>query len=132
MATRTKPTTTKQTSATDGLLSELPMDRLKEEVIGLGKALAKRGVSKIGESLTGATGKLGDLGDAAPGPGDMVKAGAKAAAKAASPLGPVKGAASKVKEAIPGVPLRTQPGPTTPTSPAARARSRRWTPPTSR
>jgi uncharacterized membrane protein len=89
MATKTK----QATGVADGLLAELPVDRLKEEVIGLGKALAKRGVAKLGESLTGATGKLGELGDAVPGPGDVVKA---------ATLAPVKGAASKVKDALPG------------------------------
>ncbi|MGY2877036.1 putative membrane protein [Marmoricola sp. URHA0025 HA25] len=79
--------------ATDGLLAELPVDRLKDEVLELGKALAKRGVTKLGESLTGATDKLGDLGDAVPGPTDLVKA---------ATIAPVKGAASKVKDALPG------------------------------
>ena len=101
MATQTKQG--QGNGLVDGLLSELPMDRLKDEVVELGKALAKRGAAKIGASLTGTGGKLGDLGDAVPGPGDMVKAGAKAAAKAASPVGAVKGAAGKVKDAIPGV-----------------------------
>jgi uncharacterized membrane protein len=101
MATQTKQG--QGNGLVDGLLSELPVDRLKDEVVELGKALAKRGVAKIGASLTGTGGKLGDLGDAVPGPGDMVKAGAKAAAKAASPVGAVKGAAGKVKDAIPGV-----------------------------
>ena len=98
MATKSKQATGRipqqATGAAEGLLSELPVDRLKEEMIGLGKALAKRGVAKLGESLSGAPGKLGDLGDAIPGPGDMVKAAAVA---------PVKGAASKVKDALPGM-----------------------------
>jgi len=80
------------------LLSELPVDRLKEEVIELGKAMAQRGISRLGESMSGATDKLGDLADAAPSPGDM----AKAALKAGSPVGPVKDAASKVKDVLPG------------------------------
>jgi len=86
--------TTNKGGSSTGLLDELPVDRLKEEVISLGKAMAKRGVAKLGESLSGAPGKLGDLGDAMPGPGDMVKAAAVA---------PVKGAASKVKDALPGM-----------------------------
>lgn len=91
MATQTR----EDQGAMSGLLSELPVDRLKEEVLEFGKALARRGAAKIGEGLTGATGKLGDLGDVAPGPGDV----AKAALKVGSP---VKEAASKVKDVLPG------------------------------
>jgi uncharacterized membrane protein len=89
---------TQESKGSSSLLTELPVDRLKEEALNLGKALAKRGAAKIGERLTGAPGKLGDLTDAVPGPGDVVKA----VAKAGSPLGPVKDAASKVKDALPG------------------------------
>ncbi|MBW8816624.1 MAG: hypothetical protein JF588_24665, partial [Caulobacterales bacterium] len=92
MATRQK------SQSSSGLLDELPVDRLKEEAVSLGKTLAKRGAAKLGERLTGAPGKLGDLTDAVPGPKDL----AKAAGKAASPLGSVKSAASKVKDALPG------------------------------
>jgi uncharacterized membrane protein len=87
-----------QPQGSGSLLDELPVDRLKEEAITLGKALAKRGAAKLGERLTGAPGKLGDLTDAVPGPKDV----AKAVGKAASPIGSVKGAASKVKDALPG------------------------------
>lgn len=90
--------TKQQSQVTSGLLDELPVDRLKEEAINFGKTLAKRGALKLGERLTGAPGKLGDLSDAVPGPMDLVKA----AGKAASPLGSVKDAASKVKDAMPG------------------------------
>lgn len=90
---------TQGSKGSSSLLDELPVDRLKEEAINLGKTLAKRGAAKIGERLTGAPGKLGDLTDAVPGPKDVVKA----VGKAASPMGPVKDAASKVKDAIPGV-----------------------------
>jgi uncharacterized membrane protein len=90
---------TQGTKGTNSLLDELPVDRLKDEAISLGKTLAKRGAAKLGERLAGAPGKLGDLTDAVPGPTDMVKA----VGKAASPLGPVKDAASKVKDALPGI-----------------------------
>lgn len=80
------------------LLSELPLDRLKDEVLELGKAMAQRGLAKLGEGMSGVPDKVGDLADAAPGPGDM----AKAALKGASPLAPVKDVAGKVKDARPG------------------------------
>jgi len=91
---------TRQQSQGSGssLLDELPVDRLKEEALNLGKTLAKRGAAKLGERLTGAPGKLGDLTEAVPGPKDVVKA----VGKAASPIGSVKDAASKVKDALPG------------------------------
>ena len=90
MATKSK--------ASNSLLDELPVDRLKEEALNLGKTLAKRGAAKIGERIAGTPGKLGDLTDAVPGPKDV----AKTVAKAASPVGAVKDAASKVKDALPG------------------------------
>ena len=89
---------TQGSKGSNSLLDELPVDRLKDEAINLGKVLAKRGAAKLGERLAGAPGKLGDLTDTVPGPKDM----AKAVGKAASPLGSVKGAASKVKDALPG------------------------------
>jgi uncharacterized membrane protein len=95
-------TKTQESKNANGLLGELPIDRLKEEALGLGKALARKGVTRIGERMSGATDKLGDLADAAPGPKDIKAAGVKAAAKVPSPLAPVKEAASKVKDALPG------------------------------
>ena len=83
-------------NAAGGLMEELPIDRLREEAMEFGKALARKGASRIGERLTGATDKVGGLSDLVPGPGDVVKAAAKA------PLKPVKDAASKVKDALPG------------------------------
>ena len=90
--------TTQKKGGSAGLLDELPVDRLKEEALELGKALARRGASRIGERLSDATDKVGGLGDMAPSPGDVVKA----ASKVGSPLSPVKEAASKVKDALPG------------------------------
>jgi uncharacterized membrane protein len=90
--------TTSDSGSGQGLLAELPVDRLKTEALELGKALGRKGVSRLGERLSGATGKGGALSDLAPSPGDVVKA----AAKAVSPLAPVKDAASKVKDALPG------------------------------
>ena len=87
-----------ETKSSNSLLTELPVDRLKDEAMNLGKALAKHGASKLGERLTGTPGKGGGLSDLLPGPGDMVKG----VAKAASPVKPVKEAASKVKDALPG------------------------------
>jgi uncharacterized membrane protein len=95
MATRSKQ---ESRSTAGDLMSELPLDRLKDEVVELGKAMAQRGLSKLGEGMSGATDKIGDIADAAPGPGDV----AKAALKVGSPLASVKDAAGKVKDALPG------------------------------
>jgi hypothetical protein len=74
-------TKTQDSKKPNNLLTELPIDRLEDEALGLGRALARQGVARVGERLSGATDKLGDLAESAPGPKDVVKAaGAKSEA----------------------------------------------------
>ena len=64
MATNTRDTSAKSKAEnngeTDSLASQLGLDRLAEEVMGLGKAMADRGVSKMTDRLSGVTDKVAD------------------------------------------------------------------------
>ncbi|MER6936526.1 SRPBCC family protein [Nocardioides sp. NPDC127514] len=101
----------RKNAATDkvdsGLLSQLPIDRLRHEAVGLGRAFGKRSLDKIGNGVEGITDRLTGFADSFPTKGDVkpskagstVKAGAKAAAdKVTAPVGKVKDTAAQVKE----------------------------------
>lgn len=103
---------TRKNAATDkgdsGLLSQLPVDRLKDEALGFGRAFGKRSLNRLGSGVEGITERLTGFVDGIPGKngakpskGDSsVKAGAKAAVdKVAAPVGKVANtAATQVKD----------------------------------
>ena len=102
--TRKNATTDKGDS---GLLSQLPVDRLRHEALGLGRAFGKRSMDRLGsgvegvtERLTGFAGNFSTNGEAKQSKGaSTVKAGAKAAVdKVAAPVGKVKDTAAQVKD----------------------------------
>ncbi|MDQ4111322.1 MAG: SRPBCC family protein [Actinomycetota bacterium] len=90
-----------------GLLSQLPVDRLRKEALGLSRAFGKRSLSKLGSGVEGLTDRLTGLADGVPTMkgakgskgGSTVKAGAKAAVdKVTAPVGKVKNTAAQVKD----------------------------------
>ena len=82
---------TRRNAATDdggsGLLSQLPVDRLRDEAVGFGRAFGKRSLNRLGSGVEGITERLSGFVDGIPlkneakqSKGDSsVKAGAKAA-----------------------------------------------------
>ncbi|MFE6508299.1 SRPBCC family protein [Nocardioides sp. NPDC057767] len=105
----TEQTRKKATSGTEdsSLLSQLPVDRLRKEVLGLGRAFGKRSLSKLGSGVEGLTDRLTGIADGVPSMrgakgskgGSTVKAGAKAAVdKVTAPVGKVKNTAAQVKD----------------------------------
>lgn len=104
----TEQTGKKATDTEDsGLLSQLPVDRLRKEVVGLSRAFGKRSLSKLGSGVEGLTDRLTGFADGvlsmkgAKGStgGSTVKAGAKAAVdKVTAPVGKVKNTAAQVKD----------------------------------
>ena len=112
---------TRRNAATDdggsGLLSQLPVDRLRDEAVGFGRAFGKRSLNRLGSGVEGITERLSGFVDGIPlkneakqSKGDSsVKAGAKAAVdKVAAPVGKVtntaaaqvKGTAAQVKDTV--------------------------------
>lgn len=86
-----------------GLLSQLPVDRLRKEALGLSRAFGKRSLSKLGSGVEGLTDRLTGFADGVPSKaskgGSTVKAGAKAAVdKVTAPVGKVKNTAAQVKD----------------------------------
>jgi len=90
-----------------GLLSQLPVDRLRKEALGLSRAFGKRSLSKLGSGVEGLTDRLSGIADGVPTMkgakgskgGSTVKAGAKAAVdKVTAPVGKVKNTAAQVKD----------------------------------
>ncbi|MFD4326805.1 SRPBCC family protein [Nocardioides sp. NPDC058538] len=89
-----------------GLLSQLPVDRLRKEVLVLSRAFGKRSLSKLGSGVEGLTDRLTGFADGVPSmkeakesTGSTVKAGAKAAVdKVTAPVGKVKNTAAQVKD----------------------------------
>jgi uncharacterized membrane protein len=90
-----------------GLLSQLPVDRLRKEALGLSRAIGKRSLSKLGSGVEGLTDRLTGIADGVPTMkgakgskgGSTVKAGAKAAVdKVTAPVGKVKNTAAQVKD----------------------------------
>ncbi|MER7609053.1 SRPBCC family protein [Nocardioides sp. NPDC127503] len=93
-----------------GLLSQLPVDRLRKEALGLSRAFGKRSLSKLGSGVEGLTDRLTGIADGVPTMkgskgskgskgGSTVKAGAKAAVdKVTAPVGKVKNTAAQVKD----------------------------------
>ena len=101
----TEQTRKKATADTEdsGLLSQLPVDRLRKEVLGLSRAFGKRSLSKLGSGVEGLTDRLTGFADGVPSKaskgGSTVKAGAKAAVdKVTAPVGKVKNTAAQVKD----------------------------------
>ncbi|MET8523689.1 SRPBCC family protein [Nocardioides sp. NPDC004968] len=81
-----------------GLLSQLPVDRLRKEALGLSRAFGKRSLSKLGSGVEGLTDRLTGFADGVP-TKKTVKAGAKAAVdKVTAPVGKVKNTTAQVKE----------------------------------
>ena len=86
-----------------GLLSQLPIDRLRKEALGISRAFGKRSLSKLGSGVEGLTDRLTGFADGVPSKaskgGSTVKAGAKAAVdKVTAPVGKVKNTAAQVKD----------------------------------
>lgn len=86
-----------------GLLSQLPVDRLRKEALSLSRAFGKRSLSKLGSGVEGLTDRLTGFADGVPSKaskgGSTVKAGAKAAVdKVTAPVGKVKNTAAQVKD----------------------------------
>ncbi|MFD7078214.1 SRPBCC family protein [Nocardioides sp. NPDC059952] len=90
-----------------GLLSQLPVDRLRKEVVGFSRAFGKRSLSKLGSGVEGLTDRLTGFADGIPSMNgakaskgaSTVKAGAKAAVdKVTAPVGKVKNTAAQVKD----------------------------------
>src|SRR3954469_16890170 len=81
----------KTDSATGSLTSQLPVQRLKDEVQGLGEALTQRGFAKASDGVQALTGRLNDVADGKSLGGMAASAGASA----------VKG---KVKDAVTSIP----------------------------
>ncbi|MDQ4115012.1 MAG: SRPBCC family protein [Actinomycetota bacterium] len=90
-----------------GLLSQLPVDRLRKEALGLSRAFGKRSLSKLGSGVEGLTDRLTGFADSVPTMkgakgskgGSTVKAGAKAAVdKVTAPVGKMKNTAAQVKD----------------------------------
>jgi Polyketide cyclase / dehydrase and lipid transport len=85
-----------------GVMSQLPMDRLKAEVQEYGKALGQHGLDKVGERIEGITGKLTDLAEGGA-KGSMKGKTAMNAVKGDSPVKAVtKAVASKAKDTAGG------------------------------
>jgi len=81
-----------------GLLSQLPVDRLRKEALGLSRAFGKRSLSKLGSGVEGLTDRLTGFADGVP-TKKTVKAGAKAAVdKVTAPVGKVKNTTAQVKD----------------------------------
>lgn len=82
-----------------GLMSQLPLDRLKEEAQGLGQALGERGLSQASSTVESLTGRLTDIAD---GKGVLPRA-AKGVAEGENPVvAGGKAVAGKVKEKVGG------------------------------
>ena len=105
----TEQTRKKATAETEdsGLLSQLPVDRLFKEALGLSRAFGKRSLNKLGSGVEGLTDRLTGFADGVPTmkgakeskAGSTVKAGAKAAVdKVTAPVGKVKNTAAQVKD----------------------------------
>lgn len=82
-----------------GVLSQLPLDRLKQEAQGLGQALGEKGFSQATGAVESLTGRLNDLAD---GKGTMPRL-AKSVAQGDSPVkAGTKALAGKVKDKVGG------------------------------
>lgn len=80
-----------------GMLSQLPLDRLKKEAQGLGQALGERGLSQAGSTVESLTGRLNDIAE---GKGTMPRV-AKGLAEGDSPIkAGGKAVAEKVKDKV--------------------------------
>ncbi|MGZ4437037.1 MAG: SRPBCC family protein [Nocardioidaceae bacterium] len=90
-----------------GLLDQLPVDRLKDEVRSGLTSLGDKAVGTAGDRLTGLSDKLSDVADNGGFKGRVAKEGAKAAMQGESPVkgalkGGLIGAKDKVKEKLGG------------------------------
>ena len=90
-----------------GLMDELPIDRLKDELRSAGTSLGEKAIQSVGERLTDLSGRLTDVADGGGVVGKAAKKGAEEAAEGGSPVkgalkGGLSGAKDKVKEKLTG------------------------------
>ena len=90
-----------------GLMGELPVDRLKDELRSGFSSLGEKAVESAGQRLTDLTGRLNDVTDGGGVVGKATKKGVEEAAKGGSPVkgalkGGLSGAKDKVKEKLGG------------------------------
>jgi hypothetical protein len=87
----------KSSSALSGVVSQLPVDRLRKEAQDLGHALTKHGLSRASQGVESVTGKLNDY---AQGKSTTTKAVANVAQGDSPVKGGLKAAASKVTDTV--------------------------------
>jgi hypothetical protein len=97
----------KSTGGVKGLMDELPVDRLKDEVRSGLTSLGEKAVESAGQRLTDLTDRLNDVADGGGIVGKAAKKGAEEAATGGSPVkgalkGGLSGAKDKVKEKLGG------------------------------
>jgi hypothetical protein len=84
-------------SALSGVVSQLPVDRLKKEAQGFGEALTQQGLSRASKGVESVTGKLNDY---AQGKSTATKAAANVAQGDSPVKGGIKAVASKAKDTV--------------------------------
>jgi uncharacterized membrane protein len=83
------------------LLSELPFDRLKDELQDAAKALGEKAKDNVTDRISGATDSLTDIADNGGVMGKAAKEGGKAAAQGDNPVaGALKGGLGEVKDKV--------------------------------
>jgi hypothetical protein len=97
----------KSTGGVKGLMDELPVDRLKDEVRSGLTSLGEKAIESAGQRLTDLTDRLNDVADGGGIVGKATKKGAEEAATGGSPVkgalkGGLSGAKDKVKEKLGG------------------------------
>ena len=98
------------------VVDQLPVDRLMEEVVGLGRAFAKHGLDRVTGGLDSVAAKFGDVAQApgvsevAQGASSIVKDGNPVKGGAQMVKGGGKAAASKVKDSVGGAVDAMTPG----------------------
>jgi len=90
-----------------GLMDELPIDRLKDEVRSAGTSLGEKAIQSMGQRLTDLSERLTDVADGGGVVGKAAKKGAEEAAEGGSPVkgalkGGLSGAKDKVKDKLTG------------------------------
>ncbi len=88
---------TQTKSALSGVVSQLPVGRLKDEAQGLGQALTQQGLSRASQGVESLTGRLNDFAE---GKSTATKAAANVAQGDSPVKAGVKAAASKVKDTV--------------------------------
>ena len=97
----------KSSGALKGLMDELPIDRLKDELRSAGTSLGEKAIQSVGERLTDLSDRLTDVADGGGVVGKAAKKGAEEAAEGGSPVkgalkGGLSGAKDKVKDKLTG------------------------------